>query len=135
MAGLPPFLGGAVGYFGYDLGRTLERLPATAADDGLPELDVGFYDWVLAADHLSGESWIVATGLPTGQEADARARVAGIQELTDATPSSPSNAASLKAPRLRSNFRRVDYLQAIERARGDCRGRHLPGEPLASARG
>ena len=56
MAGLPPFLGGAVGYFGYDLGRTLERLPATATDDGLPELDVGFYDWVLAADHLSGES-------------------------------------------------------------------------------
>jgi len=34
---------------------TLERLPATAADEGLPELDVGFYDWVLAADHLSGE--------------------------------------------------------------------------------
>ena len=56
VAGLPPFLGGAVGYFGYDLGRTLERLPATATDDGLPELDVGFYDWVLAADHLSGES-------------------------------------------------------------------------------
>ena len=95
----------------------MERLPATAADEGLPELDVGFYDWVLAADHLSGESWIVATGLPTGQEADARARVAGIQERLNATPSSPSNAASLKAPRLRSNFRRVDYLQAIERAR------------------
>ena len=34
---------------------TLERLPATAADEGLPELDVGFYDWVLTADHLSGE--------------------------------------------------------------------------------
>jgi hypothetical protein len=57
-AGLPPFLGGAVGYFGYDLGRTLERLPATAAaaaaaaaaDEGLPELDLGFYDWVLAAE-------------------------------------------------------------------------------------
>jgi hypothetical protein len=34
---------------------TLERLPATAADEGLPELDVGFCDWVRAADHLSGE--------------------------------------------------------------------------------
>jgi para-aminobenzoate synthetase component I len=117
VAGLPLFLGGAVGYFGYDLGRTLEPLPATAADEGLPELDVGFYDWVLAADHLSGESWIVATGLPTGQEADARARVAGIQERLNDTPSSSSNAASLNAPRLLSNLRRVDYLQAIERAR------------------
>src|SRR5829696_9581944 len=80
VEGLPPFLGGAVGYFGYDLGRTLERLPATAADEGLPELNVGFYDWVLAADHLSGESWIIATGLPTGEEADAHARLASIQE-------------------------------------------------------
>ena len=33
---------------------TLERLPATA-DEGLPELDVGFYDWVLAANDQSGE--------------------------------------------------------------------------------
>ena len=55
VQGLPPFLGGAIGYFGYDLGRTLERLPATATDEGLPELDIGFYDWVLAADHLAGE--------------------------------------------------------------------------------
>ena len=117
VEGLPPFLGGAVGYFGYDLGRTLERLPATAADEGLPELDVGFYDWVLAADHVSGESWIVATGLPAGEEADAHARVAGIRERLCAAPSSSSNDASLKAPRLRSNFRRADYLWAVERAR------------------
>jgi para-aminobenzoate synthetase component 1 len=61
VAGLPPFLGSAIGHFGYDLGRLLERLPATAADEELPELDVGFYDWVLAADNLSGENWIVAT--------------------------------------------------------------------------
>ena len=117
VEGLPPFVGGAVGYFGYDLGRTLERLPATATDEGLPELDLGFYDWVLAADHLSGESWIVATGLPTGEKAAARARVAEIQERLHAAPSPSSNAKSLEAPRLRSNFRRADYLRAVERAR------------------
>jgi anthranilate synthase component 1 len=32
--GLPRFTGGAVGYFGYDLVRFMERLPATAADAG-----------------------------------------------------------------------------------------------------
>ena len=117
VQGLPPFLGGAIGYFGYDLGRTLERLPATATDEGLPELDIGFYDWVLAADHLSGESWIVATGLPTGEEADARARLAGIQERLYAPPVSSSDTADLKSSRLRSNVRRADYLKAVERAR------------------
>lgn len=117
VEGLPPFVGGAVGYFGYDLGRTLERLPATATDEGLPELDVGFYDWALVADHLSGESRIVATGLPTGEKAAAHARVAEIQERLHAAPSPSSNPASLEAPRLRSNFRRADYLWAVERAR------------------
>src|SRR5918993_2465642 len=78
--GLPPFLGGAVGYFGYDLGRLLESLPATnPADEALPELNVAFYDWVLAADHLSGENWLVATGLPAGTGAGARARLAEIE--------------------------------------------------------
>src|SRR5215218_3144093 len=56
-------------------------------------------------------------GFRQARGADARARVARIQERLNATPSSSSNAASLKAPRLLSNFRRVDYLQAIERAR------------------
>jgi para-aminobenzoate synthetase component I len=117
VQGLPPFLGGAVGYFGYELGRTLERLPATAADEGLPELDVGFYDWVLAADHLSGESWIVATGLPTGEESNPRARVAGIQERLYTTRASSSSTAKPEAPRLRSNFRHAAYLRAVASAR------------------
>jgi hypothetical protein len=33
----------------------LERVPATAVDEGLPELDISIYNWVLATDHLSGE--------------------------------------------------------------------------------
>ena len=37
--------GGAVGYFGYDLARRIERLPARAADDrGFPDLYLAFYD-------------------------------------------------------------------------------------------
>jgi anthranilate/para-aminobenzoate synthase component I len=126
---LPPFLGGAVGYFGYDLGRTLERLPATAADDGLPELNVGFYDWVLATDHLSGESWIVATGLPTGEETNALARVAEIQERLYATPSFSSTAAALELPARRLPPGHCKS-QGVHRRR-----RHLPSQPLAPARG
>lgn len=47
-----PFLGGALGLFGYDLGRHFERLPTQAqADIALPEMAVGIYDWALIVDH------------------------------------------------------------------------------------
>src|SRR5437879_13344358 len=38
VPGLPRFQGGAVGYFGYDVVRHLERLPRSTRDDlGLPD--------------------------------------------------------------------------------------------------
>jgi para-aminobenzoate synthetase component 1 len=51
-----PFLGGALGLFGYDLGRRFETLPAyAAADIALPDMAVGMYDWALIVDHQRGE--------------------------------------------------------------------------------
>jgi len=48
----PPFFGGAVGYFSYDLVRRFERLPSIAADDlGIPDLEFAFFDLVAAVDH------------------------------------------------------------------------------------
>lgn len=48
---LPPFQGGAAGYFGYDLARQLERLPTRAERHSQPDACVGLYDTVLAFDH------------------------------------------------------------------------------------
>lgn len=47
-----PFQGGALGLFGYDLGRRTETLPQLAqADIALPDMAIGIYDWALIADH------------------------------------------------------------------------------------
>lgn len=47
-----PFQGGALGLFGYDLGRRVETLPQLADTDlTLPDMAVGIYDWALIADH------------------------------------------------------------------------------------
>lgn len=47
-----PFLGGAMGYFSYDLARCLETLPKRDEHDiELFDMAVGIYDWALIADH------------------------------------------------------------------------------------
>jgi para-aminobenzoate synthetase component I len=57
--GVPPFLGGLVGYLSYDLGRRFERLPSIAVDDQpLPHLRLALHDWVIAWDRRAGAAWL-----------------------------------------------------------------------------
>jgi para-aminobenzoate synthetase component I len=57
-----PFLGGLIGYWGYDLGRTLEPVGESSAQVvALPVSRTGLYDWALIQDHQLRESWLVAT--------------------------------------------------------------------------
>ncbi|MDR0218248.1 MAG: aminodeoxychorismate synthase component 1 [Enterobacteriaceae bacterium] len=47
-----PFQGGALGIWGYDLGRRTEKLPASAINElSFPDMAVGIYDWCLIIDH------------------------------------------------------------------------------------
>lgn len=54
--GSPPFFGGAVGYFSYDLVRQFERLPPLAPHNTMcPDLEFAFFDVVGAVDHELGD--------------------------------------------------------------------------------
>jgi para-aminobenzoate synthetase component 1 len=58
-----PFSGGALGYFSYDLGRRLERLPEQTEDaEKIPDMAVGVYDWALVVDHHERRSYLVSQG-------------------------------------------------------------------------
>jgi para-aminobenzoate synthetase component 1 len=58
-----PFCGGAIGYFGYDLARRLERLPERAFDaENIPDMVIGIYDWAVVVDHLERRTWLVGRG-------------------------------------------------------------------------
>ncbi len=61
LPGLPRFTGGAVGYIGYDVVRTLERLPAGPSDDrDLPDAIVMVADTVLVLDNLFNRATVIA---------------------------------------------------------------------------
>src|SRR5215470_9119459 len=58
---LPPFTGGAVGFFGYDLVRTVEPLGEPNPDElGLPDMALMITDAMLVFDHLRHELTILA---------------------------------------------------------------------------
>jgi para-aminobenzoate synthetase component 1 len=130
---LPPFQGGGAGLFGYELGRSLERVPAARHDEfACPALAVGIYDVVLAWDHALGQGWLISQGFPEldvqarRERADVRLRQ--FQEwLVDGLVGQLKSMHRLQADqlapqwattgdgRLTSNFSRVDYLTAVER--------------------
>ncbi|WP_261902740.1 aminodeoxychorismate synthase component 1 [Vibrio fortis] len=68
-----PFVGGALGYFSYDLGRRVENLPELAKHDiSAPDMAVGLYDWAVIVDHKLKTACVV--GL------DVEARLTWLQD-------------------------------------------------------
>ncbi|WP_458576260.1 hypothetical protein [Aliamphritea spongicola] len=55
-----PFCGGMIGYFSYDLGRSLEDLPElNPQDQELPDMQAAIYPWAVIVDHQkNAPSWL-----------------------------------------------------------------------------
>jgi para-aminobenzoate synthetase component 1 len=88
----PPFVGGLVGFLGYDLGHTLERLPSLTRDDqGLPPLRLALHDWVVAWDRRTGAAWLGGRAL----DGDGR-RLARRLDDVHARLASPSETPPLR---------------------------------------
>ncbi|MEG3221004.1 aminodeoxychorismate synthase component I [Vibrio gigantis] len=59
-----PFVGGALGYFSYDLGRRVEALPSLAKRDiEAPEMAVGLYEWAIVVDHKLKKACVVGQNI------------------------------------------------------------------------
>jgi len=99
-----PFLGGAVGYFSYDLRHRIERLPRLCRYDlEVPEFILCFYDKALVFDHAAGATYYVG---PAGSRVPA------------AAPAAPRVGLRPRmGVELHSNFTRRAYLEAVERVK------------------
>lgn len=117
-----PFCGGAIGWFGYDLGRRIERLPSIAADlEQLPEMAIGIYDWAVVVDHGKRQSWLVGQGRDPVTRRNWWSLLQRFRK-----PAAVSNSTPFRITgRVRSNMDRASYGRAFEKIKryirdGDC---------------
>ena len=118
-----PFSGGAIGFFGYDLARRLEKIPEwNSGSDGIPDMMVGLYSWAVVVDHQEKKSFLVGDCSKPGLEsrwphlvtAFSQIQIIGWQQNEFSVLSSP-----------RANLTRSEYQKAFDRIQnyiheGDC---------------
>ena len=134
VKGLPSFQGGAINFCSYDLKRCFEEIPLVADEFEIPDLFVGFYDVVVAFDHLQNRTWLISQGFPELEISKRRQRAEQrlgefksllsadslIQrKLNVARPIPKSKLVPQKdsaiSSKLKSNFSKSEFVAAVQR--------------------
>ncbi len=121
VEGLPPFAGGAVGFFGYDLVRTVEPLGEPNPDPlGLPDMALMITDVLLVFDHLRHELTILSCAFAEEGGIDAAyeraaATIADVRARLRSAVPVPDAPALAEPPHFSSNMERDEFEAAVER--------------------
>jgi anthranilate synthase component 1 len=123
LEGLPPFAGGAVGMFAYDLVRTVEPLGEPNPDPlGMPDLALMLTDALVVFDHLKRTITVLANAYVADdlegsyrQALDTIAEVRGRLRVPVATPTKGENGRGRKVPPFRSNMAEGEFEAVVAR--------------------
>ncbi len=118
-----PFVGGAIGYFSYDLGRSIETLPSMSEEDlNLPDMKIGIYSWAIIVDHAKKKTLVV------GDKTNLRMRRAWddlVKYILDKSPLNNTRDEFKVLSSVQSNMTEASYAKAFEKIKtyikeGDC---------------
>ncbi|OGX40155.1 MAG: aminodeoxychorismate synthase, component I [Omnitrophica WOR_2 bacterium RIFCSPLOWO2_01_FULL_41_12] len=119
-----PFLGGAVGYFAYDLGFALEKKLncQPKEDSGIPDCFFGFYNTIIIIDHFKQLLYIFSVGFPEKKYHLAKTlaetnfkkayNLISQSHIDTYRPNTKENLHQISA-----NFTKVNYLLAVKKAK------------------
>jgi anthranilate synthase component I len=122
---LPPFIGGGVGFFSYDLVRQFEKLPTRAEDDlGLDDFQVMYFSTILAFDHLRHRIHIISNIFNNrgsqnleAKYQDAVLRIDQIEKRLTAPISLPASSPCSSMPEAVSNMSEKRYCAIVRKAK------------------
>ncbi|MEI6745056.1 MAG: aminodeoxychorismate synthase component I [Methylococcaceae bacterium] len=112
-----PFIGGAVGYFSYDLARRLEDLPTLAKDtEVIPEMMIGIYDWTVIVDHEIKKSFLICYNETRHEE---------ILHFLSGLKTQDKTKSFRVTNQIKANFSQESYTRAFQKIKhylkeGDC---------------
>ncbi|MCS6243699.1 MAG: aminodeoxychorismate synthase component I [Opitutus sp.] len=91
VAPMLPFTGGAVGFLSYELCAQLEKISRHRPDDlpAVPDCEFGFYDGIIAHEHATDRTWLVASPVHTSTASSILARLRAAIESQPSPPSQP----------------------------------------------
>ena len=122
LADLPPFSGGAVGFFGYDCVRAVEPLGAPNPDTlGLPDMALMLSDVLVAFDHLKHTTTVLANvyveeGDLGAAYSSAVELIAEVRErLAGPLPATPAQDGERPEPHFESNLERAEFEAMVAR--------------------
>ena len=120
---LPPFQGGAIGYFSYDLCHYLETVnrPIHQENNPYADLAIGIFDTIIAFDHVLEKAWIISTGFPEKDNSRRLTRAklrldTCANKIKDAIPHKPENKQNASNIELTSPFNKERYANLVEKA-------------------
>ncbi|MUG65010.1 anthranilate synthase component I [Paenibacillus campinasensis] len=129
---MPPFTGGAIGFFGYDLLQYYEKLPAHAMDDlGMDDIRFMFCDQIIVFDHVKQHILLVGNVhvKPGATDEDIRCEYRNVcakleqtaERLQDQGPSENVNSRGIPADvelgDIQSNMSKERYIANVEQAK------------------
>jgi len=115
------FCGGWIGYFSYELGRYIEKLPETTTDDlQMPLIRLCFYDRIIAYDHVEGTFWLIALELLDDSE-KPQDKLAVLEhwfresQKDSITQPEPADLETIDFSHIRCNMDKEYYLRTVEK--------------------
>lgn len=107
-----PFVAGGMGYFSYDLGRSIENIPSVSKEDvDIPDCYFNFYDNVIIVDHVNEKTYISALGILQDKEKSIKS-IEGRISLGEEVTYPVKTNTSLK---FSSNFTKDQYINSVKK--------------------
>ena len=119
LPGLPRFVGGAVGYFGYETARHFERLPAASGPPpDLPESAFLLAESLVVFDHVRQRLLLLTLHRPASESYEAAlGRLAEMEERLLAPPSPQPSRPAVNGVTWRANVTRGQFEAMVDAAR------------------